>query len=60
MFTVLLHNNGRRSDHVEKIPFPPVTVFGTNNFKEGNIWHIDGLLGNDRETNNETTVTANQ
>jgi hypothetical protein len=22
------------------------------------LWHIDQLLGNDRETNNETTTTA--
>jgi hypothetical protein len=24
--------------------------FGTNSFKEGAMWHVDPLLGNDRET----------
>jgi hypothetical protein len=24
------------------------------------VWHIDRLLGNDRETNNETTAVARQ
>jgi hypothetical protein len=35
-------------------------LFGMNNLKEGAIWHIDQLLGNDCETNNETMAVARQ
>jgi hypothetical protein len=31
-------------------------LFGTNSLKEGAIWHVDSLLGNDREANNYTTT----
>jgi hypothetical protein len=33
-------------------------LFGINGLKEGTLWHIDPLVGNDRETNNYITATA--
>jgi hypothetical protein len=32
------------------------TLFETNSFMEGAIWHVDPLLGNNHETNNYTTT----
>jgi hypothetical protein len=33
-------------------------LFGTYSLKEGAMWHVEPLLGNDREISNHTTVTA--
>jgi hypothetical protein len=33
-------------------------LFGTNCLNEGAMWHIDPLLGNDHETNNNTMAAA--
>jgi hypothetical protein len=38
----------------------PLIVTQVNNAAIYILWHIDPLLGNDRKTNNETTVIARQ
>jgi hypothetical protein len=35
-------------------------LFRTNSLKEGAVWHIDPLLGNNCKTNNETAAIARQ
>jgi hypothetical protein len=33
-------------------------LFGTNNLNEGAMWHVDPLLGHEREISNYTTAVA--
>jgi hypothetical protein len=35
-------------------------LFGRNCFKEGAVWHIDPLLGNDHEISNYTLAVTKQ
>jgi hypothetical protein len=36
----------------------PVKLFETNSLKEGAMWHVDPLLGNDHEISDYTTAVA--
>jgi hypothetical protein len=54
------HRHHKHSHHEKKKWLHACRLFRMNSLKEGTMQHVDPLLGNDLETNNETTFVARQ